>query len=251
MSKILLFDIETAPNLGWIWGKYEQNVIEYQSEWYMLCFAAKWLGQNKIITSALSDFSTYKKNKEDDRNVLNILWKLLDEADIVIAHNAIAFDIRKANARFLAHGMTPPSPYKVVDTLRVARKYFKFNSNKLDDLGEHLGIGRKIATGGFGLWKGCMNGDNKSWKKMIQYNKQDVKLLEDVYLKLRPWIISHPHRGLLDEKEKACPNCNSNKLQRRGFTHTRVSVFQRWQCVSCGAWSRSRLAEKTIKPKII
>ena len=39
--KILLIDIETAPNLGYIWGKYEQNVIDYKTEWYLLSFCAK------------------------------------------------------------------------------------------------------------------------------------------------------------------------------------------------------------------
>ena len=74
---------------------------------------------------------------------------MFDEADVVIAHNGDKFDMRKANARFGHY--EPPMPVQQVDTLKVARKYFKFESNKLGDLGEHLGLGNKEVTGGFAL----------------------------------------------------------------------------------------------------
>lgn len=249
-TKILLFDIETAPNLGYIWGKYEQNVLEFTRDWYMLCFAAKWLDSKGVITSALPDFKLYKKDSEDDTEVVKALWKLFDEADIIIAHNGNNFDIKKANAKFLMQGLTPPSFYQKIDTLKVARRYFKFDSNKLDDLGEYLKVGRKAETGGFALWKGCMEGKSSSWNKMVKYNKQDVVLLEEVYLKLRPWMDSHPNRNLLDNTLKMCPICGSDKLHRRGFRLTRVSKFQRYQCQSCGGWSDSRSAEKIVKPEL-
>lgn len=251
--KILLYDIETVPNIVSSWTTSGKNwrAIEVVEEWYMLCFAYKWLGQKKIHTVALPDFKGYPKNKQNDKNILEVLWKLLDEAEIVIAQNGDAFDQKKSNARFIAHGMKPPSPYKTIDTLKVARRYFKFNSNKLDDLGNYLGVGRKVNTGGFSLWKGCMEGDEKSWRLMRNYNKQDVQLLEDVYLKLRPWMTNHPNRTLLDNKTKACPNCSSEKLQKRGFATTRVSKYQRWCCQDCGAWSRSRTSEVIVKPEIL
>lgn len=249
-KKILLFDIETAPNLGYTWSKYEQNVIEFERDWYMLCFAAKWLGSKKVTVVSLPDFKLYKKDKEDDKEVVKALWKLFDEAEVLIAHNGNRFDIKKANARFLSLGMEPPSPYQKIDTLTEARKYFKFDSNKLDDLGNYLGVGRKVETGGFSLWKGCMQGDMKSWRKMLRYNVQDVKLLEEVYLKLRPWMISHPNLNLLDNGLKLCPICGSPKVQKRGFSYTRVSTFQRWQCRSCSGWSRSRLSERGDKPEL-
>ncbi len=252
--KILLYDVETAANIGAIWQKYEQNVLWYEKEWYMLCFAYKWLDQKGTKAVALPDFKWYEKNKENDKKVLEALWKLFDEADIVIAHNGNNFDQKKSNARFIFHGMTPPSPYKTIDTLKVARRYFKFNSNKLDDLGELLGLGRKLETGGLPLWKGCMEGDEKAWKKMIRYNKQDVVLLEEVYLKLLPWMTNHPNLNKYLQTEHSCPNCSSFDLQRRGKESTvgNVNLYQRWQCKSCGKWSRSRVADKDIiKPSIV
>lgn len=250
--KILFYDIETAPNLSYVWGKYEQDVIAYEKEWYMLCFAYKWLGEKKVHAVSLPDFKLYKKDKQNDKHVIEKLWELFNEADIVIAHNGDKFDQRKSNARFAYHGLTPPSPYKTIDTKKVAKKYFAFNSNKLDDLGDHLGIGRKIQTGGFSLWKGCMEGDEKAWKKMIQYNKNDVKLLEDVYLKLRPWITNHPNLNIMLGTDRNCPNCGSNQLQKRGTYKTNTNVYQQYWCKSCGKWPRQRLSDKSIiRPNVI
>lgn len=249
--RILVFDIETAPNLAYVWGKYEQNVIRYDSEWYMLCYAAKWLGKKKMFTSKLNDFPRrFKKDSNDDYGVVKELWKLLDEADIVISHNGKKFDVKKSNARFIFHGMKPPSPFKQIDTLTEARKYFKFNSNKLDDIGNLLGVGRKVSHEGFGLWLKCMKGDRKAWKRMIKYNIQDVILLEAVYEKFKPYMTNHPNLGLYQQNEFACPNCGSENLQKRGFQMTKVSIFQRYQCQECGAWSQNVTREKVIKPMV-
>ena len=187
----------------------------------------------------------YKANPEDDYEIIKSLWKLLDEADIVIGHNGDAFDIKKANARFIFHGMEPPSPFKTVDTLNIARKA-KFTSNKLDSLGEHLGLGRKVDTGGFSLWEGCMNGEVKAFNKMLKYNKQDVILLEKVYNKLRPWTPRHPNLAVFKTKdERVCSHCGSTHLQSRGYYKTNTNEYRRYSCNDCGGWSRARRLVET------
>lgn len=233
--KILLFDLETSPINAWVWERYETNVIFVEQESYLLCYAAKWLN-GSIFAKSLPDFHGYKKNPTNDKALVESLWDLLDEADIVIAHNADQFDVKKANARFAHYGMKPPSPYKTVDTLKIARRMFKFSSNKLDDLGEHLRFGKKIKTD-FSLWKGCMDGDKGSWAKMIRYNKRDVDLLQKIYLHFRPWIPNHPNVAILADKY-GCPSCSSTMLQKRGRGITRSGTYVRYQCQSCGAWSR-------------
>lgn len=243
--KILLFDVETAPSLGYVWGKWEQNVIDFEEHWYMLCYAAKWLGE-KTFVKALPDYPGYKKNKESDKKLIKDLWELFNEADIIIAHNGDKFDIKKANARFSFYGLQPPTPYKTVDTVKVARKYFAFESNKLDDLSNVLGFGRKINTGGFELWKGCMEGDPASWRKMKKYNRHDVDLLEKVYLHFRPWIESHPNVSVYLQGE-VCGRCGSDHLQSRGFERTNAAVYRRFQCQDCGGWGRLTKAEPGIK----
>jgi DNA polymerase elongation subunit (family B) len=230
--KILLFDIETTPNLAYVWAKYQQDVLEYVEEWDILCFGYKWLGQKRVTA-----VSTAKNGSEED--LVRKLWELFDEADIIIGHNGDRFDIRKSNAKFLEYGLTPPSSYQTIDTLKVARKYFNFNSNRLNDLAKTMGLGEKVQTGGFELWLGCMRDEPKSWKKMIEYCKHDVELLEKIYMEMRPWMTTHPNHNLFTGETHGCPVCASAKTQRRGFSHTRVGKRQRYQCMEegCGAWS--------------
>lgn len=247
MPKILLFDIETAPSLGWVWGKYEQDVIDFKQEWYILSFAAKWLG-GKMMVGSLPDSPKYSKhNRENDEYVVKQLWKLFDEADIIVAHNGDQFDIKKANARFAYYKLPPPSPYKTVDTKKVAKRYFNFTSNKLDDLGRYLGYGRKMTHTGFALWQACMIGDKQAWKTMIRYNKRDVELLEKIYLHLRPWMKDHANMAMYSDKP-ACPKCGSHKLQSRGMAVNITTKYRRYQCQDCGGWCRGSQNIQAIKP---
>lgn len=233
--RILIYDIETAPLLGWCWNMWETNVIDVFSSWYMLSFSAKWLGSKTVKTYSLDQYPGYRKDRENDRHLVSELWRLFDEADIVIAHNGDRFDIKKSNARFIFHGLKPPSTYKTIDTLKIARRHFGFLSNKLNDLGAYLGVGRKLPHTGFHLWKGCMTGDLSSWKLMRRYNAQDVRLLERVYLKLRPWATNHPDLNSYTEAS-ACPSCQSKKIQRRGVSVAQKARYQRLHCQSCGHW---------------
>lgn len=235
-AKILLFDIETAPNLAWVWGKWQQDVVEFEQEWYMLSWSAKWVG-GKQITKCLADYPGYVPGSQDDKALVTELWDLFNQASILIAHNGHRFDIKRSNTRFIEHGLTPPEPSKVVDTLRVAKRHFAFNSNKLDDLGRRLNVGRKVTTGGFALWRGCMEGDAKSWALMKKYNRADVQLLEQVYEKMKPWIGDHPNVSILTGTENGCRNCGGTHFNKHGFRITPTGRQQRFQCQNCAAWN--------------
>jgi len=249
--KILLLDIETSPNLGYCWGKYQQDIIQFNKEWFILCFSAKWLDTRGMITQCLPDYDLYKKDTENDKELIKDLWKLLDAADVVIAHNGDKFDLKKINSRFVFHGLLPPSPYKSIDTLKMAKRYFGFTSNRLGDLVKTLSIdGGKLDTGGFTLWLKCLSGDLVAWKKMTQYNKRDVELLEQVYLKLKPWDKLHPNMGVHSE-ERVCSRCGSSRLQSRGLYTSKTLIYNRFWCADCGGWSRSyNRAKSTNKPLI-
>lgn len=233
--KILLFDIESAPNLSYTWGKYEQNVLSFEREGYMLCYAYKWYNETSTKVVSLTDFPLYEKEPTNDRELVKSLHALFNEADIIIAHNGDSFDIKYANGRFLVHGLQPPTTYQTIDTLKIARQNFKLNSNKLDDLGKVLGIGRKVETGGFELWLGCMAGDYKSWKLMRRYNKQDVDLLNDVYDRLKAWKKNHPSIIADQDAERPrCIVCGSEHLEKAGFEFKGGAKKQRWKCKDCG-----------------
>ena len=238
--KILFFDIETAPNLAYVWGKWEQDVIEFDKEWYILSFSAKWL-DGKATTKCLADYPLYKRQKENDRDLVRDLWEYFNDADVIIGHNCSEFDIKKTNTKFIEHGLLPPANYQTIDTLKVAQKHFGFNSNKLDDLGKKLKVGRKVKHHGFETWLGCMQGKRESWREIKKYNRGDTLLLEKIYLKLRPWISTHPNISL----EGKCPSCGEGKLQKRGFGATRTGKYPRFQCQNCGSWSRGRHTQMT------
>ena len=251
-AKVLLFDIETTPNLSWTCGTWQTDAIRVERDWRILCFGYKWLGGGPTKVVSQPQFrEAYRNDPNDDFHVVHKLHDLLSTADVVVAHNGNEFDLRRANARFIFHGLGPPEPYKSVDTLKVARRHFKFNSNRLGDLGEHLGLGGKAETGGFDTWLGCMSGNRSSWRQMTTYCAQDVDLLESVYLTLRPWITTHPHVGLLSGDLAACSKCGSSKLTKRGFQRGPTMTRQRYQCVDCGGWCVGRLAEKADKPLVV
>lgn len=237
LPAIALLDIETAPINGLSWGLRETDVIHVLRDTYLLCFAYKWLGEKKVHTKALCDFPSYKRNKHSDKPLAMALWDVFDQADIIIAHNGDNFDIKKTQARFLVHGLKRPTPSKTIDTLKIARANFKFDSNKLDNIAGYLGIGHKLPHTGKHLWVGCMNGDPESWKMMKAYNAHDVVLLEGVYEQLKPWAKTHPIlTALAPQKVTACPTCLSHNVQRRGWNIARVKKTPRFQCQSCGNW---------------
>jgi len=240
--RILLYDIETTPFLIEAWGTWQTDALKVVRESYILCFAYKWLGEKNAKVVALPDFPNYQREPENDKELCLVLREILDSADIVSGHNSQRFDDKKTNARLLKHGIDPPSPYLTIDTLKAARRRFQNPSNRLDALGDILGVGRKVVHTGKHLWFGCMSGDEKSWRLMKRYNKQDVQLLERVYERLLPWIPNHPNLNTFGEE--ACPRCNSQEYERRGFRRTQSAIYRRYQCKGCRGWFSSKSPEK-------
>lgn len=234
IPKILFFDIETSPSLGYYFQLYKEgNIISTKADWYILCFSYKWLDEKKVHSEALIDYG-YNPKKPDDWPIIEKLWALFNQADFICAHNGDQFDIKKANTRFAIHGLKPPSMYKQIDTKKIAKKYFGFESNKLDDLGRQLKLGRKISTGGFDLWIQCMAGDKNAWRKMVTYCKHDTVLLEQVYLRLRGWHKTHPNLSFFTRNGSECTVCRSKDIKKDGIEYYRGAVAQRFQCNDCG-----------------
>jgi DNA polymerase elongation subunit (family B) len=238
--KILLLDIETAPNTAYVWGLFKENIplARIIDSGYVMCWAAKWLGEEEIF------FGSIQRSKP--KTMLKAIHKLLEEADAVVHYNGARFDIPTLNKEFILHGFNPPATYKQVDLLNTARNRFRFPSNKLDYIAKSLGVGQKHEHAGFQLWVDCMANDASAWTEMEAYNKNDVVLLEEVYYKFLPWIKGHPNVGLhMDSESAVCPHCGGSDLNKRGFSYTITGKYQRYQCTSCGTWSRSRKSEAT------
>jgi len=249
-AKVLILDIETAPISAYVWGIWNQNVgtHQIQSDWFCLTWAAKWLFEDKVYSAKLKPAEVLE---QDDKRIIEGIWKLVNEADIVIAHNGEKFDMPKLNSRFIINGLNPPLPYQQIDTLKHIRRQFGFTSNKLDYVNKLLNLKRKKETN-FELWERCMKGNKDALKEMEDYNVQDVRILEETYLLIRAWIKPHPNMGLfiLDEKEHRCPNCGSSDLEVMGKTYnTTANIYELMRCSNCGASSRKRLGSANIKQK--
>lgn len=226
--KILFFDLELTPNRGYTWGKWEQNVIRFDKEFELLSFAYKYLGQKTV-------FCETRQNQKTDKKIVCSLRNIINESDIIVGHNSDQFDIKKLNARLVFHGERPLKNISSVDTKKVARRHFAFNSNSLDDLGNYLGLGRKMKHQGIDLWFKCMEDDRSAWKEMVEYNKQDIVLLEKVYLKLLPHMHSHPNIARLKD-DIGCDKCGGTSATKHGVRPGPSGIRQRWLCHDCGGY---------------
>lgn len=243
--RILLADIETSPVLCWTWGLFKQNIglPQIVRDSHLLTWAAKWIGDDHVMYDSLpANKETYGNDPYNDIHLVESIWHLLDEADIVIGQNGDRFDWPKINARMLYHGILPPSPFKTIDTLKIAKGSLRLTSNKLDWMARFLFEDTKDKTD-FDLWTGCIAGNKKSWSKMVDYNIKDVTLLEDVYMELRPWARTHPNMALYhDEEVVCCPRCGSSHITKNGTrtSKTMLGRYQQYHCEDCGAYPRGR-----------
>ncbi len=234
--KILVFDIETAPITAYTWGLYDQNIglNQIKSDWHLLAWAAKWYGDSpsKMI---YMDNSKREDIKDDGALVLG-LWKLLNDADIVIAQNGDKFDIKKFNARAVIHGLEPVRHYKSTDTLKESRKVFSFTSHSLEYMSENLNKKYKKLKHseypGFELWKAILNGDKYAWTVMKKYCIHDVLATEELYQKIQSWIKTQNLANYFDDANIRC-RCGSMNLVKDGFVYTDAGKFQGYICKDC------------------
>lgn len=245
VPKILLIDIETAPIIAATWGLFKQNISIDQviHDKHVICWAAKWLGDPYTYSDCLTPSEALKRN---DKRIIQSVYDMINSADIIVGHNAQKFDMPILNGRFLQHRMNPTNPFQIVDTCLQARKLFGFTSNKLDFINRILDLKQKVDTGGFKLWLSCMNGDSEALDKMREYNENDVLILEDNYLTIRPYIKSHPNLALYhsDLQAPICLNCGSENLEtgKNGYYYTTVNKFEVFRCLECGALGHNRIS---------
>lgn len=260
--KILFMDIETTPVEALVWDIWNQNIGLSQiiKDWSILSWAAKWRGSKSIMYDDVRSC----KDKRDDKRVCKTMWRLLDEADVVVGQNSKRFDEKKLNARFVYHGMEEPSPFQSVDTLQIAKSRFKFTSNRLEYLAKYLGVGQKytqrpVGYNGMDLWVKCLAGDSRAFEVMEKYNKGDISpTLEGVWEKLSPWARGvnyiNPNLYVVNWDADGLPvdhvcQCGSGEFVRNGYTVTNSGRYLRWKCRSCGANHREKGKGKNLSPQ--
>ena len=229
--KRLYFDCEVTPNIGFFWQSGfklsigPQNIIKERA---IICICYKW--EDDKETHALTWDS-----KQSDKKMLQAFIKIMNEADEIVGHNGDKFDIAWVRTRCLFHDIDMFPNYVTIDTLKVARSKFKFNSNKLNYIAGFLGIGSKIKTD-FDLWKDiALKNDAKALDKMVKYCKMDVILLEKVHKKLSVHIPHKTHYGVVFGGDRgSCHGCGSDDLyiHRHRISASGLKKIQ-YQCKTC------------------
>lgn len=230
--RIVTLDIETMPAIAEVFSLWDNSIPiqRVREPGYVFGFGFKW-HDAKGVTWV------------QDENVASCAYNVLDTADIVVTYNGDKFDLGHLNKTILAAGLTPPSPYKSVDLYKAVKRRFNLESNKLDYVARYFDLGAKVQTD-YSLWQGCMAGDERAIRAMARYCKQDVRLTEQLYNLLLPWIPNHPNVGLWGGIGYLCPACGSTHVQRRGF-EVKVAVrYQRYHCQDCGKWSNDKAGER-------
>ena len=245
--KILALDIETAPNTAHVWGLFKQNIgiNQIQETGRVLCWSGQWLGDRRVHFAS--------EHSGSHRAMVKQAHKYLDDADAVLSFNGQSFDIPTLNREFLKYGLSPPAPYRHIDLLLVAKRRFRFTSNKMDHVAQELGIARKLSHKGHELWTECMAGNDRAWRDMERYNKQDVTVVAQMYTRMLPWIDTHPNVVLyMDSPEDpTCTNCGSVDVHQRGLQHNKTHSYVRYQCNDCGTWMRGRYTQTKKNPNIL
>lgn len=237
--RVLFFDIETSAIVAKVWGLFDQNIglSQIQEDWYVLSYAAKWLGDDRMFYMD----QRFQLPLNNDFMLLEGIHYLLSEADYICGHNVTRFDMKKLNARFIKHDLPPLKPLIHIDTLKIAKRHFAFTSNKLEHLAKYLECKNlKSSHGKFSgmeLWNETMKGNEEAFREMEEYNKMDVIVLEEVYHKLIKYEPSINFQA--NYQEKIC-TCGSKEFKKNGFRYTKTGVFQLFLCARCGKHSTAK-----------
>lgn len=241
MSKprILLLDIETAPIIAHVWGLWDQRVGLNQivKDSHMLSWTAKWHGSKELFYMDQRG----KRNIEDDKALVKGLAKLISKADIIVTQNGISFDEKVLKGRMIIHGLPPIAGYKHFDTYRFGKRHFRFTSHKLEYMAKALGVKHRKLTirkfDGHELWTQCLKGNPAAWQEMEKYNKLDVKVLEEIYVKMRPWD-SRTNFDIYSDDIKITCTCGSTHHNKYGFVFKNTGKYQKYRCTECGRITR-------------
>lgn len=244
-SRTVTYDIETAMNLGGYFGPtWDVNIAKVIQKGFVLGFAWKWLGKPRIYKCYIWDFPLYKKEPRNDINVIKKWVEIMQNADLAVGQNSDSFDNKVMYGRLLIHGLPPLAMPQTADTKKMVKRIARFDSNKLDDLAEQFGYGKKIKTD-IDLWWDCMTGVKKAQQQMVTYNKRDVEITEKVYLHLLPHAVNHPNMANIAGRPDACPKCLAEEgFWSQGWRITKVGRYRRWQCKACGSFVSDRQAVK-------
>ena len=198
-----------------------------------ICAAWRWYGEEEVHFASEWDIGGHQE-------FMRKLWDVYSDADVTVGHNMQSFDGPMIASGWAEYGWAPPSPVKVIDTLRVARQRFAFESNTLDALAKRLGVAAKTDRYDARVAQAAVNGDKEAQEKIRGYNEGDIIATEAVFDRLRPWLPGSVHLGQWSDAESVCPNCGSeNVTEQTGKTiKANVTAYPAYRCDNCGTHMR-------------
>lgn len=225
--KILFLDIE-ATNLNANYG-------------FVLCVGYKYLGQKRVYCPTLADFrKSFGKDCTNDKKLLKEIRDVIEGADLIVTWYGKRFDIPYLQTRLLLNNLPPYNVKSHLDLWVTAKRHLKFNSNRLDTVSRVLPTKNKEYKTPIESihWIRASAGHKPSINYVKKHCVADIKVLEQVYQKMLPFIQDHPNLAYLLNPEvkgdKAyCPNCGHYPCMRDGYAATKRQVKQVWYCKSC------------------
>jgi DNA polymerase elongation subunit (family B) len=247
--KIVIFDLETLPNLKEalkVWpqlSSFPGKTLRAQVS-TIICAGFKIYGKRKTECINAWDFKEWKKDVNNDYKVCEAIYNILKDADAVVTHNGKRFDWKFLQTRLLKNGFPPLAKTHHIDTKQIASSNAYFFNNRLGNIGEFLVDEKKLDHEGWELWVRVYNKERSAMNKMERYCKQDVKLLEKIFKKLLPFVNNMPNYNLYYDpsigfNKNVCPNCQSTRLESKGYRHTKTQTYKRYICRDCGTYSRT------------
>lgn len=251
--RIVLFDLETLPDVNEV-IKVWPSLSDYPGKTLkatitsIICAGYKVFGSGRK-TKVLNawDYAEWKKDVNDDRKLVKAIRDVLVGADAVVTHNGKKFDWKYLQTRIIKHGLDPLPRIAHIDTCELAKRHMYSFNNRLGYLGEQFVSDRKLDNGGWNLWVDVFNRCPKAQKKMSLYCKQDVDLLEKLFLKLRPFALNLPNQAITSGNDHTCPTCGSYNVIKQGTRLTKTKEYHRYQCNECGSWSRSDAKDRNLR----
>ena len=202
-----------------------------------ICAAWRWYGEEEVHFAAEWEVG-------GNNGFLRRLWEVADECDIAIGHNAGGFDFPILAGDWAMLGLPAPSPFKIIDTLKVARSAFSMPSNTLDSLAKRLGVDSKTDKYDVRVAQAAVGGDKEAQATLESYNRGDIVASEALFDRLRPYAKGLPHMGMWTDSENACPNCGHDMAPTGKIAHANVQAYAAMQCPSCGAHGRNTVRLK-------
>ena len=207
---------------------HADDVIEWPRT---ICAAARWYGEEDVMFAAEWEVGGYDA-------FMRQVWSWVDEADILIGHNMAAFDSKHLMSGWAEMGLPAPSPFKVIDTLKIARGSLNMESNTLDSLAKRLGVESKSDKYDVRVAQAAVNGDREAQARIEDYNRGDIIASEALFDRLRPYARNIPHLGMWTDDEMACPSCGHSMTVTGKTVHANVQRYEHLHCPNCGAHAR-------------